>query len=78
MRLRAPIRWFGGKNKMVNKLLALVPEHTYYLEAFGGSGALLFAKQPASFEVYTILINIYTLSIKSYKTRINFKSFIAE
>jgi len=61
MRLRAPIRWFGGKNKMADKLLALVPEHTYYLEAFGGSGALLFAKQPASFEVYNdINKHLYT------------------
>ena len=37
---------------MVSKLLEYVPEHTYYCEVFGGGAALLFAKEPAKFEVY--------------------------
>ncbi len=51
-RLIPPIPWFGGKTTRLSKLLPLIPEHTYYCEVFGGSGALLFAKEPAKFEVY--------------------------
>ena len=51
-KLRSPIRWFGGKGQLVSKLLKYVPSHTYYCEVFGGGASLLFAKEPAKFEVY--------------------------
>lgn len=51
-RLRSPIRLFGGKGRLVSRLLKYVPEHTYYLEAYGGGASLLFAKKPSKFEVY--------------------------
>ncbi len=37
---------------MVRKLLEYVPSHEYYLEVFGGSAALLFAKEMVGGEVY--------------------------
>ncbi len=49
--LRPPITYYGGKQRMVRELLALVPEHTLYVEAFMGGGALFFAKSPSSSEV---------------------------
>jgi DNA adenine methylase len=62
-RLRSPIKWFGGKGQLVAKLLPYIPQHTYYLEAFGGGASLLFAKKPAKFEVYndinSDLVNFY-------------------
>ena len=62
-KLRSPIVWFGGKGQMVSKLLKYVPQHKYYLEAFGGGGSLLFAKEPSSFEVYNdldeLLVNFF-------------------
>jgi len=51
-RLRAPIRWFGGKGNFVKNLLNLMPPHKFYVEVFGGGASLLFAKQPAEIEVY--------------------------
>src|SRR6185369_9224910 len=53
--MRAPISWFGGKIFLIKHLLPLVPEHNVYVEGFGGSGALLFAKTPADVEVYNDL-----------------------
>ena len=50
--MRSPIIWYGGKGNLSSKLLKYVPYHTYYLEVFGGGASLLFAKQPARFEVY--------------------------
>lgn len=43
-RMRPPFSYYGGKQKMVSKLIPLIPKHTVYAEPFGGSGALLFAK----------------------------------
>lgn len=54
-KLRSPIQWFGGKQLMAKKLLPLFPEHHTYVEAFGGGGALLFAKTPSPVEVYNDL-----------------------
>jgi len=37
---------------LIKKLLEYVPYHEYYLEVFGGSAALLFAKESVGSEVY--------------------------
>jgi DNA adenine methylase len=52
MKLRSPITYYGGKGNLVSKLLEYVPYHDYYLEVFGGSAALLFAKEMVGAEVY--------------------------
>jgi len=54
-RLRSPMWWFGGKGKMVKKLLPLIPQHKIYVEVFGGGASLLFAKEPSPVEVYNDL-----------------------
>lgn len=43
-KMKPPISYYGGKQRLVSKLIPLIPKHTVYAEPFGGSGALLFAK----------------------------------
>ncbi len=52
MKLKPPIPYFGGKQRMAGKLMPLFPEHHTYVEAFGGAGSLLFAKPSSPVEVY--------------------------
>jgi DNA adenine methylase len=41
-----PIRYFGGKQYLAKKFIALFPPHTRYCESHFGGGAVLFAKSP--------------------------------
>lgn len=50
--MKSPIQWFGGKGLMTKTLIPLLPDHTLYVEAFGGGGSLLFAKSYSPNEVY--------------------------
>jgi DNA adenine methylase len=49
--MNAPFAWPGGKKNLKRTLLALVPPHDAYVEVFSGSAKLLFAKDPARWEV---------------------------
>lgn len=49
--MKSPIKWVGGKSKLVKTLLPLIPEHRAYIEVFGGAGWLLFGKEPSRVEV---------------------------
>ena len=46
-KLKSPINWFGGKFYMANKIIDIFPEHKVFVEVFGGSGQLTFAKEPS-------------------------------
>jgi hypothetical protein len=49
-RMKAPLKWWGGKYFMVKHLIKLVPstpgEFTKYVEPYFGGGQLLFARDP--------------------------------
>ena len=53
--MRPPLVWYGGKQKMVKRLIVLIPIHKTYIEPFGGAASLLFAKPKSRIEVYNDL-----------------------
>ena len=61
--LNAPIKWVGGKKKLRNKIVEMIPPHTCYAEVFGGAGWILFAKSPSNVEIWNDidgeLVNFY-------------------
>jgi DNA adenine methylase len=61
--VRPPVPSYGGKARLASWLASLLPPHATYVEVFGGSAALLFAKDPAPVEVYndidSNIVNLY-------------------
>jgi len=54
--MRSPIFWFGGKGRMLRRLLSYCElAHQTYVEPYGGGASLLFAKRPSPVEVYNDL-----------------------
>lgn len=48
---RPVISWPGGKTRMLKHILPLIPEHTLYVEVFGGGLAVMLAKEQSDVEV---------------------------
>ena len=49
---KSPISWYGGKFYISKKIIPFVPNHSVYVEVFGGAGHLLFSKTAARIDVY--------------------------
>ncbi len=63
--LRPPITRMGGKSKLRNKIISLIPKHICYVELFFGAGWVYFGKKPSQVEVIndieSELINLFRM-----------------
>lgn len=63
IKLKTPLTYYGGKQKLCTTILSLFPEHHLYCEPFVGGGAIFFGKEPSVSEVLNDtnkeLINFY-------------------
>lgn len=39
-----PLKWYGGKQYLADKIIAMMPMHLHYVEPYFGGGAVLFRK----------------------------------
>lgn len=46
------LRYLGSKHKLAPWIVSFFPEHKFYTESFGATGAVLLNKKPAFLEVY--------------------------
>jgi DNA adenine methylase len=65
IQMKTPITYYGGKQKMLQYILPLIPSHKIYVEPFFGGGAVFWAKEPARIEFINDknaeVINFYTV-----------------
>ncbi len=45
-RISPPLKWHGGKHYLAAKIVALMPAHTHYVEAYAGGLSVLLSKDP--------------------------------
>lgn len=64
IKYKTPITYYGGKQRMITKILPIIPRHRIYCEPFFGGGAIFFAKSPSYLEVINdkndILMSFYS------------------
>lgn len=66
--LKPPFAFPAGKIRMAKEMVALMPEHTTYVEPFAGSAAVFFAKEPAPTEVLNDLNPEVAQALKDLKS----------
>ncbi|AHE95227.1 DNA adenine methylase [Campylobacter fetus] len=63
--LKAPFGWVGGKALLAKEIIPLMPEHTRYVEVFGGALSVFYQKEPSKIEVVndinSDLINLHRI-----------------
>lgn len=48
--MKSPLKWVGGKSRLVDTILPLIPQHAHYAEAFCGAGWVFFRKAESRYE----------------------------
>ena len=68
-RLTPPLKWHGGKHYLAERIIAIMPAHTHYVEPYFGGGAVLLANPFGVSEVVNDLHGELTNFCASGKTR---------
>ncbi len=69
--MRTPITYYGGKQRISEDIISMMPKHKIYCEPFFGGGAVFFKKEKSKIEVINDhdnnLINFYTCVQTNFK-----------
>jgi len=69
--MKPPLTYYGGKQKLADRIISMLPKHRIYCEPFFGGGAVFFVKPPSAIEVINDnngeLINFYKVLRSDYK-----------
>jgi DNA adenine methylase len=74
-----PLPYIGGKNRLANKIISLLPDHITYVEPFAGGAQVLFHKAPSHVEVLNDLdfdiVNFFRVCQWHYEELIRYLRF---
>ncbi len=55
--MRPPFRYYGGKSHIGKQIVKYFPEHTTFVDVFGGAGNIILNKKPSKIDVWNDLNN---------------------
>jgi DNA adenine methylase len=74
-----PLSYIGGKHALAKRIIAMLPAHITYVEAFAGGAQVLFHKEPSKVEVLNDLdgevVNFYRVCQAHYGELIRYLRF---
>lgn len=69
--IRPPFCYIGAKTKLLEWIYSFFPEHTTFVDVFGGTGVVTFNKIPSKNDVYndinSRIVNFYAVLRDEYK-----------
>ena len=75
-----PLPYIGGKRAIANKIIAVFPKHTTYVEPFAGGAQVFFHKEPSKVEVLNDLdgemVNFFRVCQQHYEELLRYTRFI--
>lgn len=77
--MTGPLAYIGGKNRLAKQIIALLPEHTTYVEPFAGGAQVFFHKNPSKVEVLNDLdseiVNFFRVCQHHYEELIRYLNY---
>lgn len=74
-----PLPYIGGKRRLANRIIAMFPEHTTYVEPFAGGAQVFFRKEPSKVEVLNDLdreiVNFFRICQQHYEELVRYLKF---
>lgn len=74
-----PLAYIGGKNRLANRIIALLPEHQTYVEPFAGGAQVFFHKEPSKVEVLNDLdfeiVNFFRICQHHYQELVRYLNY---
>jgi DNA adenine methylase len=79
-RKSGPLSYIGGKNRIANQIVAILPKHTTFAEPFAGGAQVLFHKEPSEAEILNDLnddiVNFFRVVQLHYEEFLRYLQFI--
>jgi DNA adenine methylase len=87
--MKSPIPYIGGKSKLADTIIEMIPEHRAYCEVFAGAAWVFFRKPPSKFEMindldsalvtfYRVLQNHLEEFLKQFKWLLSSREFFED
>src|SRR5882762_5409201 len=78
--MKGPIPYIGGKNRIAKQIIAVLPEHKTYVEAFAGGAQVFFHKEPSKVEIlndlYEEVVNFFRVCQLHYEELLRYLRFV--
>ena len=87
--MNSPLAYIGGKSKLAETIIGLIPAHQAYCEVFAGAAWVFFRKEPSKYEVindldsdlvtfYRVLQNHLEEFLKQFKWLLSSREWFAD